>query len=62
MREPITLKGETGQWEMVTGETKRDNECWVCDRQVYTLIFWNELIGAAEMSNFSMEDKNYIID
>ena len=52
----------SGQWKMVTGETKRDNECWVCDRQVYTLIFWNELIGAAEMSNFSMEDKNYIID
>mmetsp|Transcript_33921 Transcript_33921/g.52236 ORF Transcript_33921/g.52236 Transcript_33921/m.52236 type:complete len:183 (+) Transcript_33921:179-727(+) len=51
----------SAQWKMLTHQRKGHNECWVCDRQVYSLIFWNELIGAAQMAQFSPADRNFII-
>ena len=38
----------SGQWRMISNETygvPGDFECWICDKQIYTLIFWNEMIG-----------------
>jgi len=29
----------SGQWRMITDKT---SECWICDQQVYSLIFWDE--------------------
>lgn len=50
---------------MITDETKQlgvnshTHDCWVCDRDVYSLILWNEEIGKAQMKIISEDDKNY---
>ena len=31
-----------GRWRM---ETQQGDNCWVCDRWMYTLYFWNQEIG-----------------
>lgn len=49
------------QWKMITRSQPGENACWVCDRQVYSLIFWNEIIGAAQAVSISIKDRNYII-
>lgn len=35
----------SGQWKFFTEKVNGENDCWICDRQIYSLIFWNELIG-----------------
>ena len=53
----------SGQWRMITNETygvQGDFECWVCDKQIYTLIFWNEMIGFHQNKNFSQKDINFV--
>jgi hypothetical protein len=39
------LKG-VGQWRLSSAE---ENNCWVCDHQIYTLIFWTESYARKEM-------------
>jgi len=51
----------SGQWRMITKDIPGHNECWVCDRHVYSLIFWNELIGIIELRKFSKEDKDFFM-
>lgn len=33
------------------------NDCWVCDQHIYSLIFWNELIGKQEELPFDVSDQ-----
>ena len=37
------------------------NECWVCDRTIYSLIFWNQLIGTVELKKFTKGDEDFFI-
>jgi hypothetical protein len=37
----------SGQWKIITAQQPGQEPCWVCDRQIYSLIFWNENIGYA---------------
>ena len=46
----------SGRWRVITKENIGQNECWVCDRKIYSLIFWNELIGNIELRKFTFED------
>ena len=46
---------------MITEELPGQNECWVCNRNVYSLIFWNELIGILELKKFSHEDRDFFL-
>ena len=39
----VDLPGE-GQW--LLSEVSNEQHCWVCNHSIYTLIFWNEQIGA----------------
>ena len=32
-----------GQWQILTNET--DDECWVCDRHIISVVIWTDLIG-----------------
>lgn len=50
-----------GQWKMIDHQDTGDQACWVCDKQNYTLIFWNELIGASQAPFISLKDRNFII-
>ena len=34
-----------GQWRVFTESFKGQNDCWLCDHQVYSIIFWNKDIG-----------------
>lgn len=36
-------------------------DCWICDREVYTLIFWSPVIGRFEMKKVSEADQTFII-
>ena len=36
-------------------------DCWICDREVYTLIFWSPIIGRLEMRKVSAADQTFII-
>lgn len=51
---------------MITDETEKpsfnQSDCWVCDRDIYTLIFWNETIGEALIEQVSYDDKAFIKD
>jgi len=51
----------SGQWRIITDELPGRNECWVCDRKVYSVIFWNELVGLIELKKFSKSDKAWFI-
>ena len=47
---------------MITNELPGRNECWVCDRKVYSIIFWNEMVGLVELRKFSQNDKEWFIN
>lgn len=34
----------------------KDEECYMCDKEVYSIVFWNELIGAMEMTKYTNKD------
>lgn len=51
----------SGQWRVITKQPVAENECWICDKQVYSLIFWNELIGSAQSATFSHEDREFVV-
>lgn len=51
----------SGQWRAITKQPVGEKECWICDKQVYSLIFWNELIGSARAAAFSAEDREFVI-
>ena len=46
---------------MITDELPGRNECWGCDRKVYSIIFWNELVGLVQLSKFSKSDTKWFI-
>ena len=50
----------SGQWRLMTDNNKGDHDCWICDKQIYSLIFWNELIGYWEMDALEREDDGFI--
>ena len=39
-----------------------DKECFVCDKDVYSLVFWNEAVGAIEAKKFGEGDKDFFLD
>ena len=51
-----------GQWRVITEQPPGENDCWICDRQVYSLIFWNVLLGKAVQMQVPEDDKDYILD
>jgi len=46
------------QWKMID---EAHEDCWICDREVYTLIFWSPVIGRFEMKKVSEADQTFII-
>jgi len=38
-----------------------EEDCWVCDRVVYSLIFWNEEIGQFLVSKVDQADQEYLV-
>ena len=48
----------SGQWRMIDDDTQ---DCWVCDRVVYSLIFWNEEIGQFLVSKVDQADQEYLV-
>jgi len=51
----------SGQWRVITADLPGYNECWVCDRTIYSLIFWNQLIGTVELRKFTKADEDFFI-
>lgn len=51
----------SAQWKMITAQPKGHNDCWVCDRHIYSLIFWNKRIGAIGVQQVPREDQEYIL-
>ena len=51
----------SGQWRMITEQPKGYNDCWVCNRHNYTIIIWNEQIGAHLLNEVYKEDQTYIL-
>lgn len=51
----------SGQWRIITKQPVGEKECWICDKQVYSLIFWNELIGAVQAKMTPTEDRDWVI-
>lgn len=39
-----------------------DEECFVCDKDVYSVVFWNELIGAVEISKYTKKDQAVFLE
>ena len=39
-----------------------DKECFVCDKDVYSIVFWNEAVGAIEAEKFTSLDKDFFMD
>jgi len=36
-------------------------ECWICDKQIYSFIFWSKSKGRAEQITIKPEEKKQII-
>lgn len=51
----------SGRWRIYTKPFKGRNDCWVCDHHIYSLIFWNELVGLVELRKYSAADAKYIV-
>ena len=49
------------RWKMFTERVQGKNDCWVCDHQVYSMLFWNELVGKADEYLFDATDRKYIL-
>jgi len=47
----------SGCWDMLTGT---GDSCWVCDKWIYTLIFWNENIGYRTNMELDLFEKDKI--
>jgi len=45
----------SGQWRMIDNDAQ---DCWICDRAVYSLIFWNEEIGQFLLSKVDQISNN----
>jgi hypothetical protein len=39
----------SAQWNMITARVPKQTECYICDKQIYSIIFWNTKIGAIEI-------------
>lgn len=35
----------SGQWQMISTSQDPEERCWVCNQDVYTLIFWSRDFG-----------------
>ena len=46
---------------MFTERVHQKNDCWFSDRQAYTYIFWNELIGKSDEQMFELTDRFQIL-
>ena len=50
-----------GQWNVFTESHKGQNNCWLCDHQVYSMIFWNQEIGEVHLNNIECDDLDFIV-
>lgn len=51
----------SGRWQVFSEPFKGRNDCWVSDHHIYSLIFWNELIGLVELRKYTAADTRHIV-
>lgn len=51
----------SGQFHVYTSKVSNNNNCWVCDKKVYSMIFWNQLVGAVELRKFTVADSDWFV-
>ena len=51
----------SGRWQVYTCRHHGQSDCWICDRQIYSMVFWNEKIGDIEMLKYKDDDLQFII-
>lgn len=49
----------SGQWKMIDDN---QGDCWICDREIYSIIFWNRIIGTMQIRKISAADQQYLIE
>lgn len=52
----------SGRWKVFLDCHLNWNDCWHCDKHIYSVIFWNELIGNIQMAKYRPEDKQFIVE
>ena len=35
----------SGQWRMISTSNDEQERCWVCNKEVYSLVFWSREFG-----------------
>jgi hypothetical protein len=48
----------SGQWKILT---EKGDQCWICDKHIYSLIFWSPSIGHSMQIDLDDGEKNRII-
>lgn len=48
----------SGQWQMLT---EKADECWICDRHIYTLLFWSPSIGHSTSVDLDEIERSRIV-
>lgn len=51
----------SGQFHVHTSKVLHNNNCWVCDKKIYSMIFWNQLVGAVELRKFTKADADWFV-
>jgi hypothetical protein len=42
--------------------TDKQDQCWVCDKWIYSIVFWNDLIGQGTQVDIEFDEKTQILD
>ena len=50
------FKDRVSQWKITS---KSDSDCWVCDRHIYSVLFWNKGIG--NLMNTEIANKTTVL-
>ena len=40
----------SGQWKMIATSNDEQERCWVCNHEVYSLVFWSRDFGMKQQS------------
>jgi hypothetical protein len=46
-------------WQLFTQAT---HECWVCDKKIYTFVFWSETHGTHYMIDLTEDEKRAVCE
>ena len=52
----------SGRWKVFTERKIGENDCYICDRQIYSIVFWSEPIGSIHLKMFEKDDVQFLID